>query len=831
MDVPELEKALAEADARGDKEEVMKIISAIKEIDEATKAAGMDRTVAGIRQNQAGATGPSYLKDVTKGGLAKGLGTLNFIQAAATGDPNPQGMSDLAQKKTEEFLGYEGLKPPNVVAEWVGAVPEAAADPMTYMFPGGSAIRKAAESVLPALGSKMAELGSKNQSPVVQTALQVLGGALGGLGNAQLKRLPALANTAKSIASNFGAKGAAAVDEKAGMLAEQHIRSVIKAAVEANPKLADEIVKLQAQQNVLGVDLPLSAIAENPVIKAAIATMAYKDPSFVASFTKQFDQAKNALAETASTEFGDPVKAKEAIESAMSKYAKDAPEIFDMKALREKALQGKDLEAFAASRAIAPGTNAPTTGGRVDRLLYNAPEKVSPKSVPFWQKADEVAAKEGTVLPENGVREIFQEAASATNEQKFQKFQGVFGAIKDKFSPVIDPANPRVKQWNPVSYEDYRSLQKEVSLQMRNLNPMSESYKTDMANLSQLSNAVNKAADTYFPAELADSLKKARTQYAYDSTLKDVGAKAFNDKGFLDEAKLEKWLLDPANRSAVQNLVEPTSGTLLRDPIAAAKVAVGRIMAEKDQLDSFYTRLMQQKIEDLSGMTPQQIVNKAYSDTRFTQDFLEKYGKDKATLNALRAWMLDDIVISGDSVKGAALNTVRGDKNKAPTLDRVFGFGYRARLEQLATLADKLEKNPALIKFDLKSTPKDILEMAVPGVSFPAVASRARNQIMSTQQAVIELFSKALAAKTELGYESRLKQLLLDPQKIIPYIKELETAINTQQPVNYSSALGKLIAKVQRSGLVPDVKEAGRQMTKGAYIGSKQPNQSGTEEQ
>ncbi len=70
MAVPELEKALAEADARGDKEEVMKIISAIKEIDEATKAAGMDRTVAGIRQNQAGATGPSYLKDVTKGGLA-----------------------------------------------------------------------------------------------------------------------------------------------------------------------------------------------------------------------------------------------------------------------------------------------------------------------------------------------------------------------------------------------------------------------------------------------------------------------------------------------------------------------------------------------------------------------------------------------------------------------------------------------------------------------------------------------------------------------------------------------------------------------------------------
>ena len=823
-DVPALEKALKEADARGDTKEAQAIVRALDEIEQATKAAGMSRTVGNIRQRQAGASTGEYLVDKAKSGLASGVGTYVSGMSVATGDPKPFETGKQYEGKVKQAVGFNDYSPPNAVAELTGAVPEAVTDPLTYLFPGGGVVRKAAESVLPALGSKFAEMASRSQSPVVQSALQVLGGAAGGLANAQLGRAPLLGKSTvqgiKSGADYFGPKGLEQVNEKAGLLAEQHVRSVIQAAVHADPKLAQEIMKLQAQSNALGVDLPLSSIANNPVIKAAIGTMAVKDPEFVASFTKQFDLAKNALAETSAREFGDPVKAKEAIESAMSKYAQSNPELFDMQQAKKLDLQGKDIEAFQTSLPIAPAWMAPTPEGRTTRLLSSKASPISPRSVPFWNKADEVAAKENVYLPENGVREIYQEVASAVNEQKFQKFPGVWGAIKDKFAPVVDPDNPKTRQWNPASYQDYRSLQEKVSEQLRALNPTSESYNIDKANLSKLSQAVNNAADTYFPAELASNLKKARTQYAYDATLKDIGDNAFNDKGFLDTDKLEKWLRDPSNRSAVQNLVEPTTGTRLVDPITQTKMSIGRIMAEKDQLDSLHTRLMQQKIEDVSKMTPQQIVNKAYSDTRFTKDFLEKYGKEPATLNALRAWMLDDILISPESLK-----LVTGDKNKVATFERVFGFGYTAKLEQLASVADTLKKNPAAITFDLKSAPKDVLQQFVPGVSIPNVASRMRNPIMSTQQAVIELFSKSLAAKTELGYESRLKQLLLDPQKIRVYLDELQTAINTKEPIKYTSQLGKLFAKLQTTGVLPNPSEAGKQVAKGAFIGAKQPNE------
>lgn len=822
--VPTLIQALKEADARGDVAEATKIATALKEIAEATEKAGMAPTIANLRVKQAGASAADYMVDRAKSGLASGVGLLNFMQAAATGDLNPQAMEDLAKKKVEEATGFTNYQAPNVVAKWAGAVPEALSDPLTYVLPGGGLVKKAAESVLPALGAKFGEIVSEERSPMVQAALQVLGGVAGGLGNAQVARIPKLGGTVaqgvKSGFEHFGEKGLTKVNEKAGMLAEQHIRTVLQAAVKADPNLAEEIVKLQARNNVLGTDLPISSIANNPVIKAAIGTMAVKDPSFVASFTKQFEAAKNSLAETAAGEFGDPIKAKEAIEAAMSKYAKSNPELFDMQAAKELDLRGKDIEAFQTSLPIAPSWMAPTVEGRNTRKFYQPEAKTSPRSVPFWTKADEIATKENVYLPENGVREIYTEVASTANEQKFRKFGGVWGAINDKFAPVIDPDNKAVRQWNPASYQDFRSLQAKISEQLRELNPMSESYGTDKVNLSKLSNTVNQAADKYFPEELATNLKKARTQYAYDSTLKDIGNKAFNDKGFLDEGKLEAWLKDPANRSAVQNLVEPTTNTRLRDPIQSVRMGIGRIMAEKDQLDSFHTRLMQQKIEDLSGMTPQQIVSKAYTDTRFTKDFLEKYGKDMPTLNALRAWMLDDILISPE-----ALKVVTSDKNKVATFERVFGFGYMAKLNQLAAVTDTLQKNPAAITFDLKSAPKDILEQAIPGVSFPSAAAKFRDPIKSSTQAVIELFSKALATKAEMGFESRLKQLLLDPQKIRTYLDEMKTAIDTKEPVKYTSQLGKLFLKLQTSGVIPNPAEAGRQMVKGGVIGAKQPDE------
>ena len=55
MDITGLEKALKEADARGDEAEARAIVKAINEIQQATQNAGMSPTVANLRQRQAGA--------------------------------------------------------------------------------------------------------------------------------------------------------------------------------------------------------------------------------------------------------------------------------------------------------------------------------------------------------------------------------------------------------------------------------------------------------------------------------------------------------------------------------------------------------------------------------------------------------------------------------------------------------------------------------------------------------------------------------------------------------------------------------------------------------
>lgn len=864
MDITGLEKALKAADERGDEKEARQIAKAIQEIQAVTEASGMAPTIANLRQRQSGATAAQYMGDKAKAGVAGFAGLYNFVADAATGGQDPNAMGDLAKTKVQNFLGYQDYKAPSNVAELGGAVTEMASDPLSYVFGPGKMLTggaadavkaigsRAASGVLPAIGAKAGELMTTSQSPAVQAVAQAVGAIAGSVGSMQVARIPKLVGSAKSGMEYLGPKGVEQVSQKASMLAEQHVKSILRAAVEADPNLAEEIVKLQAKNNAIGRDLPLSSIANNPVIKAAIASMAFKDAKFAAQFTRQFEDAKTGLAEASSSLFGDPVAAKTAIETALEeankKYSilqdvadqgqnaarlKQQQNIASIQAEQQRLKTSTDQQLYNESRPLAPSWMGPTPAARATNLINMPADKISVKAPPLYEAADAKAAELNAVIPEAGVKSIYDETLALKADDVFKsRFPSIWASVEKNFKPKVDPENPGVEQFNPASYADYRSLDSSINTALAGLSKASPTFGADKFYLLKLKETVNQVAEKTLPDDVLGPLKQANKQYAYDRTLHDIGEEVFNAKGQWDDKLFEKWIREKHNRTAVQNLVEPETdiavsqrinevrgrlGAVSANSEAAAKMLAGRLQAEKNSITSPIVPAVQQHILKVTKMAPQDIVSRMYKDTRFAGEIMDMFGAHPPVQNALKAWMLDDIVVSPESVK-----LFTEDKNKVATFARVFGMQELPRIQQLAELADTLKRNPTAIQFDLRSPAKDILEQHLPGVSIPSFTAKMRSPIISTKQAVVELFSRALATRTELDYEKRLKQLILDPQKINDYVAELKHAIDTKEPIKATSTLGRLFNKMVDLGVVPDPGTAPSYLKQGAVIGGTQ---------
>lgn len=762
-----------------------------------------------------------YIEDRAKAGLVQGTDWLSTFMSALYGDKDPFSVGTKKGQELGASIGFKDYKEPDWLTGAAGAAVEGVTNPFNYLFGDKNILKNAASNLVPGAAAYIGgKVGKELGGDTGEVAGSVLGGITGGAANTVLGRVPR-AVSAASTGTLKGmewvkSKGAEEVTKKASLLAEQHIKNIIRAAAEFDPNIRTEIMKLQSQANVTGETLPISSIAENPVIKAAIGAMAFKDPKFAGAYTKQFEAAKTALVKEAGDTFGDPVGAKDAIEGILEQYAKEAPDVFSIKALQDQKLAGMDKQLYNTSAALAPAYNAPTTEGRVARLLTMKPEAISPRSKPFWDAADAKAKELDVFMPENGVREIYHEVGSETKEKIFEKFPSILAKVRSQFAPVVDPQNPAMRQWNPASYDEVRSLQREIGTQIRSLNPRSETYGTDKRVLSELAASVDDKVSRYFPKEVVEPLTKARTQYAFDATLKNMQENVFNEKGILDIPKLEKWLRDPENRSAVLNITEPTTGTKLNDKIGSTFTAVSKLLNEREELASTFTKLQQDKIAEIMNMTPQAIVNKIYTDGRFTKTVLDKFERSPEALNALRSWMLDDVIISPQSVK-----TLTEDKNKVAAFARVFGMTYLEKVRKLAEVADTLKRNPADIGHDLSSAPKDVLEQLIPGVPIPMVASRLRNPIMSTKQAVVELLSRSMAAKTELSYEARLKDLLLDPKKINEVLDDLNI-VNEGGTITPKSALAKALEFGIKWGVITHPTTIGNHLVSGGMVGATQ---------
>jgi hypothetical protein len=244
---------------------------------------------------------------------------------------------------------------------------------------------------------------------------------------------------------------------------------------------------------------------------------------------------------------------------------------------------------------------------------------------------------------------------------------------------------------------------------------------------------------------------------------------------FLDsftKAALKNDVLDP--KAAAKWLKKNEGGVSmvpgLRDELQSATTDVQKLLAERTRLNTEFQRVAGDQIISAEGLgSPQDLVNKMYGDLKFTNKFMSKsgYGENKDSVNAVRAFMLDDLVRSKDPI--AALT----DRNNAAVFNRVFGPTYAQKVQDFVTASDRLNKDITNVPFRGETVPKTPIEQLT-GVPPEQIISRIYNPVSGATYAITSLFSKFWAKKASDATEARLKELLLNPSDAVKVFQAVQ---------------------------------------------------------
>lgn len=776
-----------------------------------------------IKKNKEPPTKLEYYLDRAKKGIRQA-----GEQFASAGDPLRKAMEERgiapnvskAGKPLTEALNIQDTPAPaDGYSKYVGEGIQQMADPTNWVSgiggKTGGVITNALSSFLPGATGEFAGDVAVNSGMVEKggwgdTAARLLGGVAGGLGNASVSRV---GRTGKALLDAQGGSLVENANKKVFSQAEQHIQNTIKAAVDADPSLVQVIAQIRQKAEKEGIPITLAMFADNAVIRSEINKLASRDSRFAALFGRDFEAATEALKKTTDTTFGSPVQAKQTLQDNLGETRYE----------RTKKIQDNlDFRIKEASNPTGPQQTKPLAPyyaadnlSQQNSIRMKTPEgQISPKSLPLYSKADDIANQTGAHLSEDSTRNIYQLVVGDMKESPYSRFPALFDRVKKVAAPVVDPGNPRIKQWNPTPYKEVRDLQSTISAEYAALNPNSPTYRADRAELSKLRGAVDESIKKEFPVDLVDVLKQAGRQYAYDFNVREFGRAAFNDKGIIDPTKVNNWLKDENNVRAMQSIVDPTTGKTLGEIADTPTKMVARLLERKDYVNSLYTEFNKARITDFASKTPQQIVNELYNDNKSVERFLKEFGKNESTLNALRSFMLDDIVNSPTPLK-----TLLKDKNKASTYNRLFGPGYAEKVQNIAELSERLKKSPADVKFDTeRGINKDWLEekFNVPG---SMIFSKLRNPIMSKRQALVELGSKAMTGAVNNEYERRMKSMLLDPKTFSEYAS-LVSKIADNAPIS-DAGVSAFLKKV----MFDETMTTGAKAAMGGRVGAETQNE------
>jgi len=777
-------------------------------------------------------------------------------------------------KSIMSALGTTGAEPQTGMQNIIAAGLQAGSDPLSYAFPPlagvkrmgmlGQTLMRPAEQALVGGGAEAGgmageALGKEFGMPGTGRFFGSLfggGGSAYGTGTA-LKAVP-LGGKAYDLAKGQWDKVRGTEPEDVLLKdVNNRISNIFIAAGAADPNFmktltdaakAQEGVFLKAPGGV-EVKMPISAmLADNPVINNFIQNLSARDPVFRAQYGAQYDAAKQALFQNQIRLFGDPTKVS---------VTAVGPDLTKVQARRVKSIDEQIADAYK-SQSIDPNEFGNRVANLVDRKSTAAYAEVKP----LYKEAFDIAKTKNLELPAASVDDIYNFVVGAQASDLFKTFPQIYGKVQSKFRPTITepsailtaegvPMTPGGKAFSSATIEDLDSLKREINSALRKTNE-----PAGIRILAELKQRVGGHIDS-LDSDFVTAYRNADKAYVQKvgipfeaETLKNVDRKKFveqiapalignksnvidfinatGDQGvnltraaFLDAfstAALKNDVLDP--KAAAKWLKKNEGGVSLvpglRDELQAATTDVQKLLAERTRLNADFKRVAGEQIISAEGVgSPQELVSKMYGDIKFTNKFMSNagYGANKDSVNAVRSFMLDDLVNSADPI------ALLADRNKAAVFNRVFGPTYAQKVQDFVTVSDRITRDLSDVTFKGETVPRTPIEQLT-GIPPEQILSRIYNPVSGPTYAMTSLFSKFWAKKASESTEAKLKELLLNPSDAVKVFQAVQPRVAGFDQKKIQDAL-----EVGRKYGIQWVADAANDITSGAARGAVQQSQ------
>jgi hypothetical protein len=745
-----------------------------------------------------------------------------------------------------DMLGSTGVRPSTTGESIYGGAIQAVTDPLSYAFGGTGLFRGPFARVLGAPVEQFAigggaqtgvEAGSATDLPGAEIVGGLLGGGLTAYGMGQGRRLTDLTGKGLSLASKKvkDLTGTVPQDEVTRDV-NTRINNIFAAAAAADPKFMDVLEKAaKAQQNVSikapgapAVQLPINALlADNPVINSFIQNLSTRDPTFKAMYGSQFEAAKDALRQNQIRLFGDPSQVQlTGISRADAAARARATE-------KSVARQVRSLDEQIAAAYQGQSVDPTAFGTRVETLLEQKARAARKSTEPLYKEAFAIAANKGVVLPAAAVDDIYGFVTSETNRDIFNKFPTLYGLVERRFRPKTTepsaivtaegaPMTPGGVQFSDVGPDALDSLKRRINADLRSTNNtdqirfltmLKEKVGGHIDNLDpDFVNAYRNADNTYlqrvglpyssetiknidrkkFVEQIAPAIIGNRTNV--DELIRATGAEgerlardAFYDS--FTTAALKDGVIDPkaANKWLAKNGSKMTSIPGLEAEIRGTVGNVQDLVNRRTALEANFRRVSGDQVVREGGFANAgDLVAKLYGDVDFTNKFMKQYGGNKDAINAVRSFMLDDLVNAGNP------KALFADRTKAAVFNRVFGPTYAQKVSDFVEVSSRLNRNVSNVAFRGETLPKTPIEEAI-GVSPESILSRFRNPVAGKFYAITSLISQWWAGSIARSTEEKLKNLLLNPadaQKVFASLPNKEGAFDPKK-INQAVEIGK----------------------------------------
>jgi len=730
------------------------------------------------------------------------------------------------------LMGSTGVQPQTGPEKMISQGAEAVTSPESYVFPALSVIKRlgpVAQTLLrpteQAIVGGSAEAGGQageyaGEKVGAPGTGRFLGSLFGGIGGAYTTgaaiKTGELTGKGISLATSQWNKirGTNPEDELLKDV-DNRISNIFIAAGAADPNFMKVLTEAaKAQESVYlkapggtPVQMPLSSLlADNPVINNFIQSLSSKDPVFRAQYSDQFEKAKQAMVANQIKLFGDPSKVQVSIKPT------------DLAAPQARRLRTIDEQ---IADVYSDKSMDPTMlGNRIDNLLAKKEDAAYKEVRPLYTEAFNIAKDKNVELPSTAVDDIFNSVAGAQASDIFKTFPSIYNRVRAKFKPeTVEPSailtaegKPAIEggvKFSAATVEDLDSLKREINKQLRKT-----SDPADIRLLTELKTRVSGHIDNLDP-DFVTAYRNADNSYLQkvglpfnSDTLNNIDRKKFVEQiapALIGNKSNVSQFIDATGQDGVRvardAFMDSFSRAVLKDDVINPKLAdkwlkknqggvslipglenelrgsvtnVQVLLAERKRLDDAFREVAGNQIIKGEGFNnAQDLVTKMYGDVNFTNKFMSKsgYGENKDAVNAVRSFMLDDIVKSGDPI--GLLN----DRSKSAVFNRVFGPTYAQKVADFATVSNRITKDLTNVPFRTETVAKTPVEMLT-GIPPEQIISRIYNPVSGVTYAITSLASKFWANQASKMTEQRIKELLLNPTDAVKVFNAVQPKIN-----------------------------------------------------